>query len=131
MRIESSRRLRGTNKYLARPVQVARVLLDGLAERESCDFAGFPERLLALLPGLNEHHCAFGAPGGFVKRLLGGTYFGHIAEHVSIELSCRIGREVSFGRTEGTEMRGVYDVVTECPVDEPLDSTVAEKLLEL
>ncbi|MEU0554478.1 cyanophycin synthetase [Dactylosporangium sp. NPDC006015] len=131
MRIESSRRLRGPNRYLARPVQVTRVLLDGLTERESSDFPGFTDRLLAAFPGLAEHHCAFGEPGGFVKRLHGGTYFGHTAEHVAIELSQRIGRPVNFGRTEGTGVPGEYDVVTECPVDEPPDSGVAEALLAL
>ncbi|MFF5229949.1 cyanophycin synthetase [Dactylosporangium sp. NPDC000521] len=131
MRIESSRRLRGPNRYLARPVQVTRVLLDGLTERESSDFPGFTDRLLAAFPGLAEHHCAFGEPGGFVKRLHGGTYFGHTAEHVAIELSQRIGRPVNFGRTEGTGVPGEYDVVTECPVDEPPDSGIAEDLLAL
>src|SRR4029453_9096858 len=102
MRIDSSRRLRGPNRYLARPVQVTRLLLDGFTGRETCDFPGFPERLVELLPGLDEHHRAAGEPGGFVRRLHGGTYFGHTAEHVAIELSNRIGREVSFGRTVGT-----------------------------
>ncbi|MEV4518068.1 cyanophycin synthetase [Dactylosporangium sp. NPDC049525] len=131
MRIESSRRLRGPNRYLARPVQVTRVLLDGLTERESSDYPGFTERLLTAFPGLAEHHCAFGEPGGFVKRLIGGTYFGHAAEHVAIELSQRIGRQVNFGRTEGTGVPGEYDVVTECPLDEPPGSRVAEALLSL
>ncbi|WP_426508196.1 cyanophycin synthetase [Dactylosporangium sp. McL0621] len=130
MRIESSRRLRGPNRYVARPVQVTRVLLDGLTGRETCDFPGLPERLLELLPGLAEHHCAAGAPGGFVARLHGGTYFGHTAEHVAIELSNLIGREVSFGRTVGTEDPAAFDVIMECPVDEPLDSEMSEKLLQ-
>ena len=34
-------------------------------------------------PGLAEHHCAAGAPGGFVSRMRGGTYFGHVTEHVA------------------------------------------------
>ncbi|MER7001660.1 cyanophycin synthetase [Dactylosporangium sp. NPDC000555] len=130
MRIESSRRLRGPNRYLARPVQVTRVLLDGFTGRETCDFPGFPERLLDLLPGLADHHCAAGAPGGFVKRLNGGTYFGHTAEHVAIELSNRIGREVSFGRTVGTQDPSAFDVIMECPADEAHESEMSEKLLE-
>ena len=51
MRIESSRRLRGPNRYVARPVQVTRVLLDGLTGRESSDHPGFTDRLLAAFPG--------------------------------------------------------------------------------
>jgi len=129
MRIESTRRLRGPNVYLERPVMVARVHLDGLTERESTDLPGLTERLLATLPGLAEHHCASGAPGGFVRRLHEGTYFGHIAEHVAIELSVRIDRPVNFGRTVYADAPGVYDVITECPVDEPPDSGLAEDLL--
>ncbi|MEV6928675.1 cyanophycin synthetase [Dactylosporangium sp. NPDC051485] len=129
MRIESSRRLRGPNRYLARPVQVTQVRLDGLTGRETCDFPGLPERLLGLLPGLAEHHCAAGAPGGFVKRLYGGTYFGHTAEHIAIELSNLIGRTVSFGRTVGTSDPSVFDVIMECPLDEPYDSEMSELLL--
>src|SRR4051812_14940114 len=109
MRIESSRRERGPNRYLAPPVQGTRGLLDGLTGRETSDFLGFPDRLLALLPGLAEHHCAFGAPGGFVKRLYGGTYFGHTAEHIAIELSNLIGRAVNFGRTVETPDPAAFD----------------------
>ncbi|GIJ44599.1 cyanophycin synthetase [Virgisporangium aliadipatigenens] len=129
MRIEHTRRLRGPNVYLERPVMVARVNLDGFTERESTDVPGLAERLLATLPGLAEHHCASGAPGGFVRRLREGTYFGHIAEHVAIELSVRIDRRVNFGRTVYADAPGVYDVITECPVDEPPDSELAEDLL--
>src|SRR5258706_15169962 len=126
MRIESSRRLRGPNRYLSRPVRVRRVCLDELTGKESTDFAGFADRLLVAFPGLAEHHCAAGRPGGFAGRLHEGTYFGHIAEHLAIELSCGIGRMVSFGRTTYADAPGTYDVATECPVDEPVDSTVPE-----
>jgi cyanophycin synthetase len=66
---------------------VMRLHLEGLAETESKDVPGFNERLLALLPGLREHVCSKGRPGGFVERLVCGTYFGHVVEHVTLELS--------------------------------------------
>ena len=83
MRIEMVRALPGPNVYLHRPVLHARIDLEGLAETESVEFAGFNDRLLALLPGLREHHCGLERPGGFVERLRGGTYFGHVVEHVA------------------------------------------------
>ena len=98
MKIESLRRLRGPNVYLSRPAIVAALRLEELTGRETSDVTGFAERLLRALPGLTEHHCAAGAPGGFVSRLRGGTYFGHVTEHVCLELSQIIGRDVSFGR---------------------------------
>jgi cyanophycin synthetase len=131
MKIVSVRRLRGPNAYLYRPVQVARIRLDELTERESVHFTGFTDRLLAAVPGLAEHHCAAGSPGGFVARLRDGTYFGHIAEHVAIELSHLIGRRVDFGRTVYAGEPGLYDVITECPEFEPVDSPLPRRLLEI
>ena len=130
MKITSTRRLRGPNVYLSRPAVVARLRLDELAGRETSDVAGFTERLLRVLPGLTEHHCAAGAPGGFVSRMRGGTYFGHVTEHVCIELSQQIGRDVSFGRTVSTGEPGLYDVIVECPVDESPDSGLPYDLIE-
>ncbi|MGX6601156.1 cyanophycin synthetase [Micromonosporaceae bacterium Da 78-11] len=130
MKIESLRRLRGPNVYLSRPAVVARLSLEELAGRETSDVTGFTERLLRTLPGLVEHHCAAGAPGGFVSRLRGGTYFGHVTEHVCIELSQLIGRDISFGRTVSTGDPGCYDLILECPLDESPDSRVPAELLD-
>ena len=129
MKIESLRRLRGPNVYLSRPAVVARVHLEDLAGVETSDVTGFTERLLRAMPGLSEHHCAAGAPGGFVSRLRNGTYFGHVTEHVCLELSQLVGRDVSFGRTVGTGQAGAYDVIMECPVDESPESPVPGELL--
>ncbi|AEV87402.1 cyanophycin synthetase [Actinoplanes sp. SE50/110] len=109
---------------------VARLRLEELTGRETSDVTGFTERLLRALPGLAEHHCAAGAPGGFVSRLRGGTYFGHVTEHVCLELSQLIGRDVSFGRTVSAGEPGLYDVILECPVDESPESRVPGELLE-
>ncbi|GAA0424260.1 cyanophycin synthetase [Actinoplanes capillaceus] len=130
MKIESLRRLRGPNVYLSRPAVVARVDLGELAGVETTDVTGFTERLLRAVPGLAEHHCAAGVPGGFVSRLRNGTYFGHVSEHVCIELSQLIGRDISFGRTVAADRTGVYDVIIECPVDESPESSVPGELLE-
>jgi cyanophycin synthetase len=130
MKVISVRRLRGPNVYLSRPAIVARLCLDELTGRETSDVTGFAERLLRALPGLAEHHCAAGAPGGFVSRLRGGTYFGHVTEHVCIELSQLIGRDVSFGRTVSAGEPGRYDVIVECPLDESADSRLPADLLE-
>jgi cyanophycin synthetase len=130
MKVISVRRLRGPNVYLSRPAIVARLCLDELTGRETSDVTGFAERLLRALPGLAEHHCAAGAPGGFVSRLRGGTYFGHVTEHVCIELSQLIGRDVSFGRTVSAGEPGRYDLIVECPLDESADSRLPADLLE-
>ncbi|HEY0532597.1 MAG TPA: cyanophycin synthetase, partial [Actinoplanes sp.] len=131
MKIETLRRLRGPNVYLSRPAVVCRLRLHELTGRETSDLPGFTERLLRTLPGLADHHCAAGAPGGFVSRLRNGTYFGHVTEHVCIELSNLIGREISFGRTVSAGEPGRYDVIIECPVDESPESSLPRELLEI
>lgn len=114
MKILSVRHIDGPNIYIYKPILIARIDLENLAERESYEFPGFTDRLLRLLPGLREHHCAKGEPGGFVERLYGGTYFGHIVEHVSIELACCCGLDVHFGKTLYAGCLGLYDMIMEC-----------------
>jgi cyanophycin synthetase len=125
------RHLRGPNIYTKNPVTIARLELDELTNRETTEYGGFAERLLALLPGLAGHHCAAGRPGGFRDAMARGTYFGHVTEHVALELSGLAGRTVHLGRTMWAGADGRYDVMTECPPDEPADSTVPEALLLL
>ena len=130
MKVISVRRLRGPNVYLSRPAIIARLDLGELTGVETSDVEGFCERILRALPGLADHHCAAGVPGGFVSRMRGGTYFGHVTEHVTLELSQRIGRDVSFGRTVSAGPPGCYHVIIECPVDEAPESTLPFSLLD-
>ena len=129
MRLIDSHRLSGPNIYTSRPVTVARLELDGLTGQETSDCPGFAGRLTSALPGLAGHHCAAGRPGGFLDALARGTYFGHVTEHVALELSALAGREVHFGRTVWAGAEGRYDVIMECPRDEPASSAVPRDLL--
>ncbi len=60
-----------------------------------------------------------------------GTYFGHVTEHVALELSGLAGRDVHLGRTMWAGADGRYDVMMECPQDEPADSPVPGDLIRL
>lgn len=131
MRLEHVRHIGGPNIFTRAPVSVARIELGELTCRENTDFPGFTERLLLALPGLREHHCAAGRPGGFVEALTRGTYFGHVTEHVTLELSGQAGRAVHLGRTMWAGADGRYDVMTECPRDEPEGSVVPRELYQL
>jgi len=99
MKIQSIRALNGPNVYSHRPVLLMHLDLGDLAERESREFKGFNKQLLTILPGINNHHCSLGRPGGFVTRLEEGTYFGHIVEHVALELTELAGIGRSHGKT--------------------------------
>ncbi|HEY7012610.1 MAG TPA: cyanophycin synthetase [Streptosporangiaceae bacterium] len=131
MRLDDLRHLSGPNAFSTRPVTVARLELGELTGRETTGFPGFAGRLTAALPGLAEHHCAAGRPGGFAEAMARGTYFGHVTEHVMLELSGLAGRDVHLGRTMWAGADGRYDVMTECPQDEPAESAVPAELLEL
>jgi cyanophycin synthetase len=81
---------------------------------------GFISSLLKALPGLQEHGCSYGEPGGFVRRLTDdeGTWLGHVLEHVAIELQNVAGVKVTFGKTRGEGREGIYDVVFEYEQDD-------------
>jgi cyanophycin synthetase len=74
---------------------------------------GFTDALVAALPGLKEHTCSYGKPGGFIRRLTedDGTWMGHILEHVAIELQNVAGEPVTFGKTRSHGPRGHYHVI--------------------
>ncbi|WP_437810039.1 cyanophycin synthetase [Sorangium sp. So ce1078] len=113
MRIITIRTLQGPNVFASWPVLRMTLDLEDLAETSSAEVPHFVDRLLALLPGLAEHHCSRGKPGGFVERLREGTYWGHIIEHVALQLSEPAGIAVTYGKTVYAGAPGVYDVVVE------------------
>src|SRR6188508_1859092 len=73
----------------------------------------FTDPLIAALPGLKEHGCSYGKPGGFIRRLTEGegTWMGHILEHMALELQNVAGESVTFGKTRSQGPRGHYYVV--------------------
>jgi cyanophycin synthetase len=98
---------------------VIRLELD-LGELEAWPTARLGEEfigaLVAALPGLDDHGCSYGEPGGFLRRMREdeGTWLGHVLEHVAIELQNIAGESVTFGKTRGIDGRpGVYTVVYE------------------
>ena len=111
MRIEGIRAINGPNVYHAKPVSVMTLRLGELTGKETTGFPGFTDRLLELLPGLFKHHCAKGAEGGFVERLNEGTYFGHVVEHVALELAGQLGGKGNYGKTRYAGEPGLYHVI--------------------
>ncbi len=113
MRIASIRALEGPNVHCHKQVLVMRLHLEELTGCESNERPAFIERLTELLPGLQAHHCSKGFAGGFVERMLEGTYFGHVIEHVALELNGLAGYPTTFGRTRLAGDPGCYDVIVE------------------
>jgi len=74
---------------------------------------GFNEALVELIPSLEDHACSLGRRGGFISRLHDGTWLGHVAEHVALELQSLAGTEAHVGKTRGAGGHGRYHVVYE------------------
>src|SRR3954452_15744279 len=113
LRILETRVLRGPNLWSRTPVIRMLVDLGVLEQFPSNTIPDFNRGLLALLPGLEEHACSLGRRGGFVTRLEEGTWMGHIAEHIAIELQDLAGTEVHIGKTRGAGKTGQYNVIYE------------------
>jgi cyanophycin synthetase len=69
VKIESIRAFTGANVYSHRPVLMMQLDLGELQGTDSRELEGFNARLLELLPGLSEHHCNLGKPGGFIRKI--------------------------------------------------------------
>jgi cyanophycin synthetase len=77
--------------------------------------AEFIDALVEALPGLSNHGCSYGEPGGFLRRLREdeGTWMAHIWEHAAIELQNMAGSDVTFGKTRGIGPVGHYNMIFE------------------
>jgi cyanophycin synthetase len=130
MKIHKIRTLSGANVYSHSPVMLMRLDLEELNGKESREIAGFNDRLLESLPGLWHHHCATVRPGGFIERLREGTYFGHVVEHVALELMALADIATAHGKTRYAGEPGVYNVAVEYRA-EPATRYLLEKAVTL
>ncbi|MBP6514728.1 MAG: cyanophycin synthetase [Steroidobacteraceae bacterium] len=75
----------------------------------------YVDALAEALPGLGEHGCSYGEPGGFFRRMREdeGTWLGHVLEHVALEVQNVAGEDVTFGKTRSAGRAGTYTVVYE------------------
>src|SRR4028119_1777023 len=106
MCVTESRVYRGPNPYGYRPVVRVKLALGELEDYPTDRLENFTDRLLELIPTLQEHGCSYGHPGGFVKRLQDGTWLAHVAEHVAIELPRLAATPVTYGKTRGAGGEG-------------------------
>ncbi|MDO8442615.1 MAG: cyanophycin synthetase, partial [Polaromonas sp.] len=118
--------LRGPNIWTYRAVLEVWLDLGTLEDKPSNRLPGFNDRLVALLPALQEHHCGVGEHGGFLQRLHEGTWAGHVLEHVVIELLNLADMPTGFGQTRGTSRRGVYRMVFRARDEQVARSALAE-----
>ncbi len=115
MELLERRVYRGPSLYAHFPVMRLTVDLGVLEAWPSAKIPGFNDGLLTAIPSLRTHTCSFESEGGFVRRLQedGGTWLGHVLEHVAIELQQLTGANVVFGKTRSEGAPGLYHVVFE------------------
>ncbi|WP_201306094.1 cyanophycin synthetase [Roseomonas harenae] len=112
MRVLHSAVYRGPHLFSHTPMIRIRLDLGALEEWPSDRLPGFTDGLVAMLPGLQEHGCSYGTPGGFIRRLREGTWIGHVCEHVALELQTRAGSRVTRGKTRSVRGKpGNYNVL--------------------
>ena len=111
LKIIETRVYRGPNYWNYEPAIKLIVDLGVLEHFPSNTIPGFVEALLEMLPGVGQHTCGTGRVGGFEDRLREGTWVGHVAEHIALQLQREAGTEVGRGKTRGTGEPGRYNVV--------------------
>ncbi len=110
--VVSARVLRGGSIWSYEPAIHMVVDLGALEEHPTNTLPGFTDALVGLLPGLAGHTCSRDEPGGFVERLREGTWLGHVAEHVALELQQMAGHDLRRGKTRSVRGKpGHYNVV--------------------
>jgi len=103
---------RGPHYYSHTPMVRIQVDLGRLEEWPTNRIAGFTDALLEMLPGVGRHGCSLKVRGGFERRLREGTWLGHVAEHVALELQTLAGSRATRGKTRSVKNRpGVYNVM--------------------
>ena len=112
LKIISSRVYRGPNVWHYEPAIQLVVDLGMLEDYPTNKLPGFADALVERLPGLANHTCSRGRRGGFVERLHEGTWVGHVAEHVALQLQQSVGHDIRRGKTRQVKgERGRYNVI--------------------
>ena len=112
LKIISSRVFRGPNIWHYEPAIQLVVDLGVLEDFPTDKLPGFADALVERLPGLMNHTCSRGRRGGFVERLHEGTWVGHVAEHVALQLQQTVGHDMRRGKTRQVKgERGRYNVI--------------------
>lgn len=113
MKILEINAMRGPNYWSVDRHKLIVLKLDigDFEERPTDRVRGFSERLERTFPGMHDHYCSVGKPGGFFMRVKQGTWMGHVVEHIALELQMLAGMDCGFGRTRGTGEKGIYNII--------------------
>lgn len=108
VKILSKKYLCGPNLWNYRPSMEVLIDIGEFENYPSNKIPFFYENLKKTLPTMMNDRCS---DGNFFQRVKDGTYFGHILEHVTLQLQNYMNMEGGTGRTRETEKSGVYKIV--------------------
>lgn len=130
MQIQSIYCFQGRNIYSHRPV--IRMIVDiGIYESgPTREIPGFNKRLLEYFPEIADHTCGLGYVGGFGERLIEGTYIGHVAEHLIIEIHNKMGYPVKYGKTRQIGTSSKYCIIYEY-INEQFSVECGKQVIEI
>lgn len=120
MKILRRQVLRGPNVWSSYRKKLIQIRLDigELEDFPTDKIPGFRERIEKMLPSLITHECSEECYGGFFMRVTRGTWMGHVMEHIALEIQTLAGCETGYGRTRGTDFKGVYNMVFSYEIEE-------------
>lgn len=92
--------MRGPNYWSVKHPKliVIKLALEELSGVSTTDIPHFSDRLRKMFPSMQSHRSAEGKEGDFFKAVEEGTTFGHVVEHVALELQTLAGMESGYGR---------------------------------
>jgi cyanophycin synthetase len=107
LKIISSRVFRGPNVWHCEPAIQLVVDLGVLEDFPTNKLPGFADALVERLPRLMNHTCSRGRRGGFAERLHEGSWVGHVAEHVAVQLHGKLVAKTNADPRRGVGHEGV------------------------
>ncbi|MHC2992664.1 cyanophycin synthetase, partial [Pontibacter sp. HJ8] len=113
MKIIDLRIMRGPNYWSVKhpKIIVLKLALEELADKLTHEVPGFLNRLIKMFPAMYVHRATEGVDGGFFKSVEEGTTFGHVVQHIALELQTMAGMDSGFGRCYMTRDQGTLHVI--------------------
>jgi cyanophycin synthetase len=113
MKIVDLRIMRGPNYWSVQhpKIIVTKLALDELADTLTHEIPGFTTRLKKMFPEMYAHRATEGVEGGFFRTVEEGTTFGHVVQHIALELQTLAGMECGYGRCYLAREQGTQFVI--------------------
>ena len=113
MNIVDLRVMRGPNYWSVEhpKIIVLKLAQERMENKLTSDVPDFSKRLQKMFPGMKSHRAAEAVEGGFFKAVEEGTTFGHVVQHIALELQTLAGMDSGYGRCYPAHEKGSLFVI--------------------